>query len=198
MNNLPHSPVSNALEQAVGTLRTFISNRANLSMLDDIAGDIAACFNRGGKLLSCGNGGSACEAIHIAEEFSGRYRKDRRALPALSLTEPACLTCVGNDYGFDNIFSRAVEAFGKPGDILFALTTSGNSPNIIRAVEAAKTMGLKVILIMGRDGGKLKGAGHRELIVDGPSTDRIQEIHMVCLHVMIEMVERRLFPENYA
>ena len=148
-------------------------------------------------MLACGNGGSACDAVHFAEEFTGRFRKHRRALPVIALTEAAHLTCVANDYGFDEVFARGVEAFGKPGDLLLAISTSGNSPNIVRAVETAKGLGMEVILLLGKSGGKLKGAGTHEILVASETTERVQEIHMLALHVVIESVERALFPENY-
>jgi D-sedoheptulose 7-phosphate isomerase len=189
--------IRNSLAESRKVLERFADDTANLAALAAMARIVAAAFRAGGKILSCGNGGSACEAIHIAEEFTGRYRKDRKALAALSLTDGAHITCVGNDYGFDEIFARGVVAFGRPGDVLVALSTSGNSRNVIRAVEEAHKLGVRVLLILGREGGKLRGQGDAELIVAGENTDRIQEVHMIALHMLIECVERELFPENY-
>ncbi len=157
---------------------------------------IAETFELGGKVLLAGNGGSLCDALHVAEEFTGQFRKRRKALPAIALGEPGHITCVGNDYGFDDIFSRGVEAFGKPDDIFIALTTSGNSENLVRALNTAKSLGLKRIAFLGRGGGRSSGLSDLEICIDGFSTsDRIQEVHMALLHIIVEMVESILFGE---
>ncbi|MCF7920093.1 MAG: SIS domain-containing protein [Candidatus Cloacimonetes bacterium] len=158
---------------------------------------ITMAFLEGNKVLSCGNGGSMADAMHFAEEFSGRYRQERKALPAMAIADAAHITCAGNDYGFAEIFARGIEAWGREGDILVGLTTSGNSANIIRAVEQAKTQNMKVILLLGKDGGQLAGKAELEYIAAGKTTDRIQELHMLILHIIIETVERKLFPGNY-
>jgi D-sedoheptulose 7-phosphate isomerase len=189
--------LENSLREAHDALARFHSDSAQLANLSAISAALSSCFQSGHKVLACGNGGSACDAIHFAEEFTGRFRKHRRALPVIALTEAAHITCVANDYGFDEVFARGVEAFGKPGDLLLAISTSGNSPNIIRAVETAKGLGMGVILLLGKTGGKLKGAGTHEISVASETTERVQEIHMLALHVLIESVERALFPENY-
>jgi len=162
-----------------------------------IAKEIAQCFENEGKLLICGNGGSAADSIHFAEELVGRFRKDRVALPALALTDPAFLTCVANDYGFEHVFSRGVEAFGKSGDILIGISTSGNSDNVVLAAGKARELNMKVFGLLGRDGGELKKFCDQSLIVPANKTDRIQEIHGLMIHIIIEMVERIMFPENY-
>ncbi len=190
--------IDHSLQESVRTLSNFSNNPDNTSTLGKMSDAIANAFKAGRKLLTCGNGGSACEAAHFAEEFAGRYRKHRRALPALSLTEPAWLTCVGNDYGFDHIFSRGVEAYGQAGDVFLAMSTSGNSQNIINAVKTAREKQMKILLFLGRNGGLLKAAGDLCLIVQADTSDRIQEIHMICMHILIEGVERILFPENYS
>ena len=141
--------------------------------------------------------GSACDAMHFAEEFTGRYRKDRKPLPVMHLADPSHVTCVANDFGFEEIFSRNVEAFGKPGDWLVCLSTSGNSKNIIRAYESAKSIGVNTLALLGKSGGELKGKCDYEFVVPGKTADRIQEIHMLILHVLIEGIERELFPEHY-
>lgn len=155
---------------------------------------IASCFKEGGKILIAGNGGSLCDAAHFAEELTGQFRKKRPALPAIAFTEPGHLTCVANDMGFENVFSRGVEAFGKQGDVFIGLTTSGNSLNLIHAFEEAKKIGLHTIAFLGKGGGKLKGKADLELIIDGFSTsDRIQEAHMTTIHILIEQIENILF-----
>lgn len=179
------------------TLAAFIEDPANLQVMDDMAEELAACFRRGNKVLSCGNGGSACDAIHFAEELTGRFKGDRKALPVIALLEGANITCIANDYGFESIFSRGVEAYGKPGDILLAISTSGNSANVVKAVETARAQGLIVHLFLGKDGGRLSGRGDAQIHVKSLDTERIQEVHMVVLHILIEALERRLFPENY-
>ena len=186
-----------SLKEARDALARFHSDPVQIANLAAISAALATCFQSGQKVLACGNGGSACDALHFAEEFTGRFRKHRRALPVIALTEAAHMTCVANDYGFDEVFARGVEAFGKPGDLLLAISTSGNSPNVIRAVETAKGLGMDTILLLGKTGGKLKGAGTYEIIVASGTTERVQEIHMLALHVLIESVERMLFPENY-
>lgn len=179
------------------TLAVFLEDSANIKTIESMAETLAACFREGNKVLSCGNGGSACDAIHFAEELTGRFKKDRQALPVISLLEGANITCIANDYGFESIFSRGVEAYGKPGDILLAISTSGNSANVVKAVETAREKGLIVHLLLGKDGGALRGRGDAEIHVRSPDTERIQEVHMVVLHTLIEALERRLFPENY-
>ncbi len=155
---------------------------------------ITDCFKSEGKILVAGNGGSLCDAMHFAEELTGLYRNKRPALPAIALSDPGHMSCVGNDLGYDHVFSRAVEALGKKGDVLVLLTTSGNSPNLIKAAQAAKEKGLSVIAFLGKTGGKMKGMGDLEWIVSGFSySDRIQEVQMAAIHMIIEMVEEELF-----
>jgi D-sedoheptulose 7-phosphate isomerase len=157
---------------------------------------LAETFRQGNKVIIAGNGGSLCDAAHFAEELTGNFRRYRRALPAIALTEPGHITCVGNDFGFDAIFSRGVEAYGTPGDLFIGLTTSGNSPNIVAAFNTAKKLGLRTIAFLGKGGGKLKGTADLELSIDGFDTsDRIQEAHMAALHIIIEVMEAELFPE---
>ena len=142
-------------EEAQEVLSAFLSDGALLSAVEQ-AGDLMVTSIRGGgKVISCGNGGSMCDAMHFAEELSGRYRDDRKALPALSISDPSHLSCVGNDYGFDAVFSRYVEAVGRPGDVLLAISTSGNSANVIQAAKAAKEAGMTVVGLTGKDGGEL-------------------------------------------
>ena len=189
--------IRNSLSEGRGVLERFSTDEMNLAAIGEMARLVASAFRSGNKVLACGNGGSACDAIHFAEEFTGRYRKDRKALPAIALVDSAHLTCVGNDYGFDEVFARGVSAYGQPGDVLLAISTSGNSRNVIRAVEEAKKQGMSVLLFLGREGGALRGRGDAEIVVTGINSDRIQEIHMIVLHIVIECVERDMFPENY-
>ena len=171
-----------------------LSQPHGIEFINSAAGMMADGFRNGNKLLVAGNGGSLCDATHFAEELTGIFREVRPALPAISLSDPGHLTCVANDLGFDQVFSRAIEAYGKPGDIFVGLTTSGRSPNMILAFERAKELGLKTIAFLGKGGGELKGVADLELMIDGFSTsDRIQEAHMVAIHTLIECVEELLF-----
>ena len=178
-------------------LRNFIEQEEKEEKTEKVAKDLAEVFTNGNKVLICGNGGSNCDALHFAEEFTGRFRKERRALPAIAISDSSHITCVGNDYGFDYIFSKGVEAYGKEGDMFIGISTSGNSGNVIKAVEKAKELGMKTVALLGKDGGKLKGMCDYEFIIPGETSDRIQEIHMMILHIIIEGVERIMFPENY-
>lgn len=178
-------------------LENFIKEEEKRKETEKVAKALAEVFNNGNKALICGNGGSNCDALHFAEEFTGRFRGDRRALPAIAISESSHITCVGNDYGFDYVFSRGVEAYGKCGDMFIGISTSGNSGNVIKAVEAAKKIGMKTCVLLGKDGGKLKGMCDYEFIIPGKTSDRVQEIHMMILHIIIEGVERIIFPENY-
>lgn len=190
-----------AFQNAKLALEAFLADGRNFTTLDLAADMLAESFGEGGKVLACGNGGSACDAMHFCEELTGRFRKDRKALAAVSLTDVGHLSCVANDYGYDEVFARGVQALGKPGDVLVALSTSGNSANVVRAVEAAAEIGVRTIGLLGRDGGKLAGVCDLEWIVPGvpvgqPTADRIQEIHMLVLHALVEGVERRLFGDS--
>lgn len=166
----------------------------NLKFIEQAALWIADCFSQGNKLIVAGNGGSLCDATHFVEELAGFFRKKRAALPAIALSEAGFITCVANDIGFDFIFSRGIEAYGKPGDIFVGLTTSGNSTNMINAFEAAQRLQLKTIAFLGKTGGALKGQADLEMIIDEFETsDRIQEAHMAAIHIIIEMIEDKLF-----
>ncbi|HEX8494368.1 MAG TPA: D-sedoheptulose 7-phosphate isomerase [Pyrinomonadaceae bacterium] len=159
---------------------------------------IAEAFKSGGKLLIFGNGGSSCDAQHIAGEFVNRFQhQSRRALPALALsTDGGVLTCIANDTGFEQVFARQVEAFGTRGDLCLAITTSGNSPNIIAAIEQAQALGLKVVGLLGRDGGRARQLCDLALVVPSDDTQRIQETHNLIGHILCELVERELFPAH--
>lgn len=180
-------------ESALKQLRAHES----LTFIEQGAFAIARCFSQGGKVLIAGNGGSLCDAAHFAEELTGIFRKKRKALPAIALSEPGHLTCVGNDLGFEQVFSRAIEAYGKEKDLFIGLTTSGNSPNIVLAFERAKELGLTTMAFLGKGGGKLKGVADFELVIeDFETSDRIQEAHMTAIHIMIEVMEEILFGQS--
>ena len=154
---------------------------------------MAESLRNGGKIISCGNGGSNCDAMHFAEELTGRYRNDRRALGAVAIDNPGHLTCVGNDYGFNYVFSRFVEGVGRPGDVLLGISTSGNSGNIVEAVESAKKAGIKTVVLTGNDGGKLAGLADAEVRVPFHGySDRIQEVHIKIIHILIRYIEDAL------
>ena len=189
--------IRNSYLTAFETVKAFVENEENIEKTEKIAQELALAYKNGKKSLIAGNGGSNCDAMHFAEEFTGRFRKDRRALPSISISDSSHITCVGNDFGFDFVFAKGVEAFGQEGDFFFGISTSGNSKNIIEAVKMAKEKKLKTVALLGKDGGKLKGVCDYEFIIPGETSDRIQEVHMMILHIIIEGVERTLFPENY-
>lgn len=176
--------------RAIETLRL----PENLAFIENFAALLSETFEEGGKIILAGNGGSLCDAAHFAEELTGYFRQKRRALPAIVLSEPGHLTCVANDSNYDKVFSRGLEALGRPGDIFCGLTTSGNSPNIVEAFKAAQEIGMKTVLFLGKGGGALKGCADLEMIINGFTTsDRIQEAHMAAIHIVIERMEARLF-----
>lgn len=167
--------------------------KASLAGVDRCAQLIADALMSGHKILTAGNGGSAADAMHLSEELVGRYKGNRRALPALSLVaDGPAMTCICNDFGFEQIFARQVEALGAPGDVLVLFTTSGNSANLTFALEAARARGMRTVLLAGRGGGKLKGQADAEWIVPSPTGSRVQELHGWALHVILEVVEARL------
>ena len=187
------SKILQSVAEAVKAAEALKSEEA-LQFIEEAAKRIAQCFQSGGKLLIAGNGGSLCDAMHFAEELTGQFRSERGALPAIALADPGHISCVANDLGFERVFSRGVEAFGKTGDIFVALTTSGNSPNIHLAIAQAKEMGLMTIAFLGKCGGAMRGQADLEWIVSGfQYSDRVQEAHMAAIHIIIEMVEEELF-----
>jgi D-sedoheptulose 7-phosphate isomerase len=185
-----------SVDESIKAIEMLREKKA-LLFIERVSFLIAKCFLSGNKLIIAGNGGSLCDAAHFAEELTGFFRKKRKALPAIVLSESGHLSCVANDVGYDYVFSRGVEAFGKEGDIFIALTTSGNSKNLLNANEVARKMGLKTAAFLGKGGGKLKGRSDLEWVVDGFKTsDRVQEAHMAAIHIIIEMVEKLLFEEG--
>jgi D-sedoheptulose 7-phosphate isomerase len=182
------------LEEARTVLDRFLAAPENLARVTRAAELMAASLKSGGKILSCGNGGSLCDAQHFAEELSGRYRGDRPALAAIALTEASHMTCVANDYGFEFVFSRFVQALARPGDVLLAISTSGNSPNILRAAEAAKAAGMTVVSLTGKDGGQLAALSDVEIrVAHFGFADRIQEVHIKVIHGLILLIEKLMF-----
>ncbi|PIJ49289.1 phosphoheptose isomerase [Erwinia sp. OLTSP20] len=181
------------LNEAAETLNAFLSHDANIHAIQRAAVMLADAFKAGGKVLSCGNGGSHCDAMHFAEELTGRYRENRPGYPAIAISDVSHLSCVSNDFGFEYVFSRYVEAVGRAGDVLLGLSTSGNSVNILNAIEAAKKQGMKVIALTGKDGGKMNGLADIEIRVPHFGyADRIQEIHIKVIHILMLLVEKEM------
>ena len=185
------SIISQELKEAQAVLDNFLSDPEQIEKIEKAAGLMADAIIHNGKILSCGNGGSHCDAMHFAEELTGRYRDNRRALPAIAISDVSHLSCVSNDFGYEYVFSRYIEALGQPGDVLLGLSTSGNSANIIRAAEAAKAKGMKIIIMSGKDGGKLAGVADIEIRVPHFGyADRIQEIHIKVIHIFMLLIEK--------
>ncbi len=185
------SIISQELKEAQAVLDSFLSDPIQIEKIEKAAGLMAEAIIHNGKILSCGNGGSHCDAMHFAEELTGRYRDNRRALPAIAISDVSHLSCVSNDFGYEYVFSRYIEALGQPGDVLLGLSTSGNSANIIRASEAAKAKGMKIIILSGKDGGKLAGVADVEIRVPHFGyADRIQEIHIKVIHIFMLLIEK--------
>ena len=179
------------LDEAARVLAAFRADEQNLAALDEAAQLLVNSFRAGGKVLTCGNGGSHCDAMHFAEELSGRFRDDRPALPAIAISDPSHLSCVGNDYGFEFVFSRYVEAVGRPGDVLLGISTSGNSANVLRAIEAARAKQMHVITLTGKNGGKMDGLADVDIRVPHHGyADRIQEVHIKIIHTLILLIEQ--------
>jgi D-sedoheptulose 7-phosphate isomerase len=187
--------IQHSVQEAIRAAET-LATPDSLQFIQESAQMIAHAFQNGNKIIIAGNGGSLCDAQHFAEELTGFFREFRPALPAIALSEPGHLTCVSNDWGFEWVFARGVEAYGKKGDIFIGLTTSGNSENIIKAIDIAKKNELKTITFLGKTGGSLKGQADLELLIKGFETsDRIQEAHMAAIHIIIEIVETLLAEE---
>ena len=192
IQTLVMSNISKHFEEAYQVLEVF-NKESNFLKIEKAGLIMVESLKKGGKIISCGNGGSMCDAMHFAEELSGRYRGDRKALAAVSISDPSHISCVANDYGYDHVFERYVEAFAKKGDVLLAISTSGNSRNILKAINKAKELGVLVVGLTGKDGGEMKAICDVE--IRAPKTDfadRAQEIHIKVIHSLIDFIERDL------
>ncbi len=188
--------VRQALDAAATALSALRADTATLERIALASDLLAASFRKGGRAFSCGNGGSLCDAMHFAEELSGKFRDERPGLPAQAIADGAHISCVANDFGYDRIFSRYVEAHGREGDVLLAISTSGKSPNVVLACEAAKAKGMHVITLTGRRDSVVGKLADLDLCTPGgtPYSDRVQELHIKVIHILIELVERALYP----
>lgn len=185
------------LKEAADLLNRFLSEPGTLDSIQKAAQLMITSINEGGKIISCGNGGSSCDAMHFAEELTGRYRENREPIPAISISDPSHITCTANDFGYNQVFSRYLQAIGKKGDVLLGISTSGNSENVIKAAEVARQKGIKVIILSGKTGGKL--AGLADVLINVPHigyADRIQEIHIKVIHIFILLIEKGLKEGN--
>ena len=189
--------IRDALLEAQDVLNRFVQDPGNIATIAETAELMRDVFERQGRIFTCGNGGSLCDAVHFAEECTGKFRDARTPLPVIALSDAGHITCTANDFGFAEVFARPLSALGYPGDLLVAISTSGNSENVVRAAEVAKSRGMQVFGLIGGDGGSLKKHCDTCLIAPGNTADRIQEIHIKVLHVLIEHIERLMFPENY-
>ena len=188
--------IADHFNEALSVLQKF-NTVENFSKIESAGNVMVRSLSEGGKIISCGNGGSMCDAMHFAEELTGRYRNDRPGIAAISISDPSHITCVGNDYGFDHVFERFVASLGQPNDVLLAISTSGNSKNVILAIEAAKRKGMKVVALTGKDGGQI--AELADVEIRAPFTefaDRAQEIHIKVIHALIDYIERSFLNPN--
>jgi len=190
--------VKNTLNEALGALQTLIGNEAMLQRIAAAGQLLAETFSAGGRAYSCGNGGSMCDAMHFAEELTGRFRDNRPGYAALAISDASHLSCVSNDYGYDQVFARFIEAHGRAGDVLLAISTSGTSRNVLSAVDIAHQRGMKVIGLTGRAATPLADSADIAIVTSaGRYADRVQELHIKVIHILIELVERQLAPQNY-
>lgn len=193
---MPAAPIDIVTQALEESARVKLALRDLAPAVVRAAARLAECFRGGGRLYACGNGGSACDAMHLVEELVARYKRDRPGLPAHHLLDGPTLTCWSNDYDFTTAFRRQVEAMVRPGDVLVAISTSGSSANVVAAAEAARARGAVVLGLLGRDGGRLAELSHEPLVVPAHATERIQEGHITLIHLLCELVERELFPES--
>jgi D-sedoheptulose 7-phosphate isomerase len=187
-----------SLEDAQNALAGLIANEATLLNIESAAEILIETFENGHRVFCCGNGGSMCDAMHFAEELTGRYRKDRKAYAAIAISDPSHLTCVANDFGYDCVFARYLAGHGTKGDSLIAISTSGNSPTVLNAAKFATSSEINVIALTGNENSELENLAKVGICTPGgPFADRTQELHIKVLHILIEMVERHFHPENY-
>ncbi len=185
--------ILHSFEEAQQVLTRFMNDASNWDKIQSAGDLMAQAISEGGKVISCGNGGSMSDAMHFAEELTGRFRDNRPGMAAIAISDPTHITCVGNDYGFDYIFSRYVEAVGKTGDVLVAISTSGNSVNVLNAAKEARKKGMKVVALTGKTGGEMKDYCDVEIRVPHTGySDRIQEIHIKVIHVLIQYIEGKV------
>jgi D-sedoheptulose 7-phosphate isomerase len=190
--------IRRGLEESAAALANLMRDESALTAVEAAAQCLIDAFGAGRRVFSCGNGGSMSDAMHFAEELTGRYRLDRRGLPATAISDAGHLSCVANDFGYDQVFSRYVESHGGPGDVLLGISTSGASRNIIRAAEAAKALGMRVITLTGQADSTLGKLADVDVCTRGGKyADRVQELHIKVIHLLIELVERKFFPDNY-
>jgi D-sedoheptulose 7-phosphate isomerase len=180
-------------KEAAEVLDEFVSDPANILAIESAASLLVDAVQKGHKIISCGNGGSMTDAMHFTEELTGKFRDRRRPIPAISISDPSHLTCVANDFGFESVFSRFIEGLGQPGDVLVAISTSGNSMNVIKAIEAAREKGMMVLGLTGHNGGLMAGMVDQEIRVRGRKhSDRIQEVHVKILHILVLLIEEAI------
>lgn len=185
--------INNSLNEALAVLQKFIDKSRNMELIEQAATMMADCLAKGNKIITCGNGGSICDAAHFAEELTGRFRRNRKPYSAIAINDPAYLTCVGNDFSFDEIFSRFVEGVGREGDVLLAISTSGNSENVVRAVQKAKQLNLNVVALTKEGENMLQKLSDLTIASpEAPFSDRIQEIHIKVIHILIQLIENKL------
>ncbi len=187
-----------SLEEAQSALHALLHNQVALAAIEQAAQLLIGTFTQKGRVYTCGNGGSMCDAMHFAEELTGRYRQDRPALPATAISDASHMSCVANDYGYEQVFSRYLEAHGRAGDCLVALTTSGTSKNVLRAAQTAQALGMQVLILSGKTSEALRTLCTVNICTPGGQyADRVQELHIKVLHILIELIERHFFPSNY-
>ena len=187
-----------ALDEAAAALAALRADDGMLLRLEQAGALLAATFAGGDRVYACGNGGSMCDAMHFAEELTGRFRDDRPGCAAIAISDPGHLSCVGNDYGYEQVFARYVAAHARAGDVLLAITTSGTSKNVVAAAQTARERGVKVIALTGRDATPIAALADIAIVTPGGKyADRVQELHIKVIHILIELVERRLAPDNY-
>ena len=190
--------IESSLREAHTALAALLTNHEALGNIEKAAALLIDVLRRKGRIYACGNGGSMCDAMHFAEELTGRYRRDRAALGATAISDAGHITCVGNDLGYEQVFSRYLEAHGREGDCLVALSTSGTSKNIVTAARTAKSLGIDVVVLSGRQSERLASLSTVYICTPGGAfADRVQELHIKVLHILIELIERQFFPENY-